>query len=227
MGILGARSMMDSDPDRFSAAFTWNFETGGPGSNQNNNEGNTLGLLIDGKSLLYHIALEKADIIYASPATINEACQVHIHRLLRVVGKKGGVHIFFDGLAPKEKTKCQIQRMSEQAIVGDIMARELVSKTSKLKLLHYLAEDAFIEAIGTLMKRFSGILFMYRPPMGEGEALINQWLVQNDGLYSRVAVISEDSDFFVYESCRTFFVVVVDDVCRVVADAHVFFVSSH
>jgi hypothetical protein len=70
-----------------------------------------------------------------------------------------------------------------------------------VKLLHHLAEWAFVEAIDALQQRFSGTLFMYRPARGEGEVMINQWLVQNDGLYSRVAIISEDSDFLVHESC--------------------------
>ena len=204
MGILGCRTMMDGDPSRFTTQFTWNC-TDGPGSNQNNNESNSLGLLIDGKSFLYHIVMGTNDLMYASPYTINESCQVHIHRLLRVVGKKGGVHIFFDGLAPLEKLNSQLKRMSEESIAGDRLARQDVSTDSKrLKLLHHLAEWAFLEAIDALKLRFSTTLFVYRPAKGEGEAMINQWLVQNDGLYSRVSVISEDSDFLVYESCPGF-----------------------
>ena len=206
MGILGCRTMMDEDPSRFTTPFTWNCVTGPLGSNQNNNEWNSLGLLIDGKSFLYHIVMGSTkDLIYASPATINESCQVHIHRLLRVVGKKGGVHIFFDGLAPLEKLKSQLKRMSEESMVGDMLGRQDVSPDSKrLKLLHHLAEWAFLEAIDALKLRFSTTLFVYRPAKGEGEAMMNQWLVQNDGLYSRVSVISEDSDFLVYESCPGF-----------------------
>jgi hypothetical protein len=160
--------------------------------------------LIDGKSLLYHVALEKTDLLYASPATIYESCQVYIRRMLKVVGKKGGVHVFFDGLAPLEKVESQIKRMGQQATAGDILATQNQTRNSKVKLLHHLAEWAFVEAIETLRQRFSATLFMYRPARGEGEAMINQWLVENDSIYSRVAIISEDSDFLVYDSCPGF-----------------------
>lgn len=204
MGINGARSLMDADPGRYCATFTWNWDSDGPpGQNQNNNDCNTLGLLVDAMSLLYHVAMKQKHIVYASPSTIHDACRIHIHRLLRVVGRRGGVHIFFDGLPPREKLPSQVDRMSKQALAGERLALGDIPDDS-VRLLHHLAEWAFVEAVDRLRRRFSGILHMHRASTGEGEALINQWLIQNDGRYSRVAIISEDSDFLVYDSSPGF-----------------------
>ena len=191
MGILGARSMMDADPARFCLTFTWNCDVDGADNgadrlNQNCNEHNTLGLLIDASSLLYHVAMKQQQVVYASPSTIHDSCQIHVHRLLRVVGRKGGVHLFFDGLPPREKFPSQIHRMSQQAACGDRLARRDVDEDNheSVRLLHHLAEWAFVEAIDRLRQRFSNTLHMHRASVGEAEPLINQWLVQNDGKYS-------------------------------------------
>lgn len=202
--------MMDADPARFCATFTWNCETLGVEDqeaakrNTNNNEHNTLGLLIDANSLLYHVAMEKDSIMYASPSTVHDSCQIHVHRLLRVVGKQGGVHLFFDGLPPREKFPSQVHRMTKQAIMGDKLARGDIEDQRSVKLLHHLAEWAFVEAVERLRQRFNNTLHIHRASIGEAEALINQWLIQNDGKYSRVAIVSEDSDFLVYDSCPGF-----------------------
>ncbi len=199
--------MMNADPARFCATFTWNCDLPGQDDqeiNKNSNDYHTLGLLIDANSLLYHVAMEHDHVLYASPSTVHDSCQIHVHRLLRVVGKQGGVHLFFDGLPPREKFPSQIIRMTEQAAIGDKLARGDIGDQRSVKLLHHLAEWAFVEAVERLRQRFSNTLHIHRASIGEAEAMINQWLIQNDGKYSRMAIISEDSDFLVYDSCPGF-----------------------
>lgn len=218
MGIFGARTLMDSDPARFCAEFTWGLDVAGQGANRNNNEHNTLGLLIDAKSLLQHVAFQEDKVVYPSPSTINDLIQIHIHRLLRVVGRKGGVHVFFDGLAPRQQILSHIRRMGNQSSDGERLATQyaqcagmdlrasytLNRNDPPSRLLHHLAEWAFVEAVDRLRQRFTNTLHMHRASVGEAEALINQWLIQNDGTYSRVAILSDDTDFLVYDSCPGF-----------------------
>jgi hypothetical protein len=218
MGISGARELMDSDPARYCAEFTWGWDADGKGTNGNNNNNNTLGLLVDARSLLHHAAFQQGDVLYPSPSTINDQVQIYIHKLLRVVGRKGGVHVFFDGLAPREQMLAQIQYLGRQASNGERLATLydrmvgnrthgdyiLDDKDTPSQLLHPLAEWAFVEAVDRLRKRFTSTLHMHRASIGESEALVNQWLIQNDGAYSRVAIVSEDTDFLVYNSCPGF-----------------------
>lgn len=198
MGIHGARSLMDADPARYSETFTWECDDRGSPPNPNQ----TLGLLIDAKSVLYHVVLKQENVLYASPATVYECCGAYFTKLIQVVGRHGGVHVFFDGLAPEHKIPSQIKRMGEHASSGDKLARGDI--TGSVKLLHNLAEWAFVEAVQRLYLLFPDRLSMHRPSIGEAEAHINHWLVQHPSTYSTVAIISEDSDFLVYESCPGF-----------------------
>jgi hypothetical protein len=200
MGVRGARSLMDQDPTRYCETFRWNGD---------NNEQGNLALLVDGKSLLYDVAVRPDNMLHASPATIHDCVGAYIQNLLMVVvgsNSKGSVHIFLDGLCPKEKIPAQIERLGKQAIYGDKLANGDMSQPKVTKVLHHLAEWAYVEAIERLMERteFASMLHLHRPSMGEGEAHINQWIVQNSSLYENIAIISEDSDFLVYESCPGF-----------------------
>eukprot|EP00934_Nitzschia_sp_Nitz4_P001476 Nitzschia sp. Nitz4//scaffold56_size114212//55353//57533//NITZ4_003949-RA/size114212-processed-gene-0.26-mRNA-1//-1//CDS//3329554703//1476//frame0 len=196
MGIHGARSLMDADPARYCEAFLWNW------ADESVKQNLTLGLLIDAKSVLYHVVLKQESVVYASPATIYECCLAYFRRLLQVVGEDGGVHIFLDGLPPHQKIHAQVDRMAQQAITADQLARGEIS--GSIKLLHHLAEWAFVEAITNLQQTSEQRIVLHRPQVGEAEAHINQWLLHNPVEYSKIAIISEDSDFLVYNACPGF-----------------------
>lgn len=194
MGIRGARSLMDADPARYTEVFTWNWEP--------HDITETLGVLIDAKSLLYHLIMGHDGSQYASPATVHDLCSGYVHQLIAALIPTGGVHFFFDGLAPVEKIESQIERMERQAMNGDRLARG--EKSKSVKLLHPLGEAAFIEAVETHRLKHPAIVHLHRASMGEGEALIHHWISENPNAYSKIIVISEDSDFLMYGSCPGF-----------------------
>ena len=232
MGILGARSLLDSDPNRYCETFRVNWDDDDSElQNQTKKKTKRTILLVDAMSLLYHCAMNsEGRSVHVSPATIRESVTAYVYKLLNVVnynhnnanestsssgeglnGSFGGsVHIFLDALSPIEKVPTQIDRSRIQAINGDTLARDGPSNPN-MKVLHLLAEYAFVEAIEGLMSHpgFGSHLFIYRARKGEAEPYINHWLEQNSELSDddediQVAILSDDSDFLVYPSCPGF-----------------------
>jgi hypothetical protein len=198
MGILGASSVMKQDPARFCETFTLNW---------NGAEQGKVALLIDAMSLLHYLASSSARSDYLDLATIRQGTSEYTKSLLKVVGSQGMVHFFFDGLSPKAKYASQIKRYTRQAGIAEKMAKgELPA--AKDRIIHHLAQWAFQEAIEEMIQETLPFaqtrLFIHRPRNGEGEALINHWIAQNGSFFTKIGIISEDSDFLIYDSCPGF-----------------------
>lgn len=213
MGIHGLKTFLDSDPRRFSRPWRWN------SSDQRNGDDN-VHMLIDGMSLLYHVAATvttetEDDSLPASPANLAIYTTDYLNKLLEALGYRGFLHIFLDGLAPQEKLPSQLRRLQDQALAGDIISvadgsQRAVSGQSKKRILHLLAECAFVEAIEDLIEaapstNYETRLFLHRPTHGEAEACIHHWIVKNiKNDMNHVVVLSNDTDFFVFPSCPGF-----------------------
>jgi hypothetical protein len=193
MGIRGVRSLLDADPNRYCETLKFNWE-------ESSDESITI--LVDAMALLYHVTTRSRKTTQASPATIRELVSDYTLKLLRVVGETGAVHMFLDGLAPKEKISTQISRLQQQHISCDLLAK-INTTNSSAKALHILAEWAFVEAIQDLQKTISGSsrLHLHRACKGEGEAYIDHWIEHHASPSSKVVIVSDDSDFFIYPSC--------------------------
>jgi hypothetical protein len=94
MGIRGVRSLLDADPNRYCETLKFNWE---------DSSDESITILVDAMALLYHVTVRSGKTTQASPATIRELVSDYTLKLLRVVGENGAVHLFLDGLAPKEK----------------------------------------------------------------------------------------------------------------------------
>ena len=225
MGVRGARSMMEADPLRFCETFTWNWGGANGGGGEEVEEEERLALLVDAMSVLHLLAKQQQQHTHNNnltthpkcPAAIQKCVASYMEDLLLVVGSKGAVHIFLDGLCPAEKIPSQISRLSEQASAGDKLARTKGDKRNHHKVpLHLFAEWAFIEGVQAVQQQqqqqqttagsFStnNNLFLHRATMGEGEAYINDWMLRHSHQYSKIRILSEDSDFLVYGACPGF-----------------------
>jgi hypothetical protein len=154
MGIRGLKTYLDADPRRFSSTWRWNFAEHDNHKTDENDKGDEVFLLVDGMSMLYHMALmmdsENSATTVTSPATVADRTTTYIRNLLEALGSRGFLHIFMDGLAPKEKIPSQLRRLQDQAIHGDLIgvAVDEVTMTDGARspaLLHLLAEWAFVE----------------------------------------------------------------------------------
>ena len=193
MGIRGVRSLLDADPNRYCETLKFNWE-------ESSDESITI--LVDAMALLYHVTIRSGKTTQASPATVRELVSDYTLKLLRVVGENGAVHLFLDGLAPQEKISTQISRLQQQHVSCDLLAK-INTTNSSVKALHILAEWAFVEAIQDLQKTIPGSsrLQLYRACRGEGEAYIDHWIEHHASPTSKVVIVSDDSDFFIYPSC--------------------------
>jgi hypothetical protein len=101
-----------------------------------------------------------------------------------------------------QKISTQISRLQQQHISCDLLSK-INTTNSSAKALHILAEWAFVEAIQDLQKNIPGSsrLQLHRACRGEGEAYIDHWIEHHASPSSKVVIVSDDSDFFIYPSC--------------------------
>jgi hypothetical protein len=194
MGIRGVRSLLDADPSRYCETLKFNWDE--------SSSDESITILVDAMALLYHVTMRSGKTTQASPATVRELVSDYTLKLLRVVGENGAVHMFLDGLAPKEKISTQMSRLQEQHTSCDLIAKRNTTHSSA-KALHILAEWAFVEAIQDLQKTIpdSSRFQLHRACKGEGEAYIDHWIEHHASPSSKVVIVSDDSDFFIYPSC--------------------------
>ena len=193
MGISGARSLLDSDPRRYGAPWRCNWPkekkdpegTGSSGLQDEENDGGdedtrkdaakgdlddalkkgleAYVVLVDGMSLLYHVAVNNQPesvptlAIHGSPFTVREEVASFVSKILLALPEYSELRIFMDGLAPKAKIPTQVDRLTSQALRGDTAARKekdaarqgtlVYSRSSPARILDPLAEWAFVEAI--------------------------------------------------------------------------------
>lgn len=222
MGIQGAMSLLEADPRRFGRPWRCNWLKKGKGHNVEEKDGkqpdNTeempIVLLVDGMALLYHVTVNHGLSIDLSPSTIREKVAEFVSQLLEGIPPSSELRIFMDGLAPKAKLSTQIDRLRNQAISGDNLAKKLKSnikgtKLANAKMLHLLAEWAMLEAIEDLssaaMSTQDGkILELHRPSRGEAEAYIDYWIAKRVKPNTKVFILADDTDFLVYPCCPGF-----------------------
>ena len=207
MGVLGASSTIKNDPSRFCENFTLNWDNDDDEPDKMGEQ--KVALLIDSMSLLHHIVYCKTRQDYQDLGTIRRKCAAYIRKLLDVIVAVGqgesSIRFFFDGLNPQSKTITQVKRLSRQGLIASEMAKGH-NIPYKDKILPHFAQSAFQEAIEELMKNsnFNNHLFIYRPRYGEAEAHINDWIKDNHAGFTKLAIISEDSDFLIYDSSPGF-----------------------
>jgi hypothetical protein len=212
MGIRGARSLLDGDPVRYSEIFRVNWET----EDSADAPLRTLStiFLVDAMALLYFVVVKTEGEGHAYPRTVRNRVSAYVSKLVQVVSDCGGgrgqaVHIFLDALAPREKMPTRRDRLTQQAVSGDILAQGVTSSHTA-RLLHLLAEWSLVEAIEDLMQRseFRDHLFLHRATKGEAEPYIDRWLKDHPVMCAdpciQIAILSDDSDFLVYPSCPGF-----------------------
>jgi len=236
MGIRGAYSLMDEDPLRYGKPWRCNWEEQVEKEEDEGNlalkttnrteakkEKEPFVMLVDGMSLLYHVASSSSTpaagrSTAASPAaTTRDQLTKFLTQLLRAFPPRSQLRIFLDGLAPKLKIETQLDRLRNQAIRGDALARKCNNDHIKksTKVLHLLSEWAMVEAIEDLQGRChkdSGnnnflsdkTLELQRPSRGEAEAYIDFWIAKEVPRGTKVYILADDTDFLVYQNCPGF-----------------------
>ncbi|CAB9510435.1 expressed unknown protein [Seminavis robusta] len=230
MGVQGAMSLMEEDPRRFGRPWRSNWgdamitvEGKATDDDKAEEEGEKpvvtqeepFILLVDGMSLLYHVAVNKQkNYMDSSPSVIKAQVYQFVSQLLEGIPPFSELRIFMDGLAPKTKLSTQIDRLRKQAIRGDVLAKKLQKsdgKQSNAKLMHLLAEWAMVEAVEDLCSTASAItaengkiLGLHRPSRGEAEPFIDDWIAKRIKPGTKVYILADDTDFLVYPNCPGF-----------------------